>query len=754
MKLGSKNVSAPSGTVWGLAAAGLVTAACGLAALAGWLLECPQLTSLGAGLMPMAPSTALLFVGFGLAVCWRARAPLIDRAFGIGMVVGWLGVLVALPLGVLAGLKIHWQGEHLGLNLTGMVQGAAIGHMSVVTACCFLLASGSFLASLSRGKIRYRRAVLAAGSAGVLLTACLIFLLAYLLGAPLLYGGAFIPPALGTLLAFCVLGLALMVMAVRDGGLVGEGPAEAFGAAFHFILIFVILAAGIVTAGYTHYRNYENQFRAQLERQLATIADLKVGELVQWREDRLSDAVIFFKNPSFTAMVRRFLEQAADADAQGQLHDWLDKYPMIEDYNRVRLMDAQGITRLSLPADPEPSCPETLQSATAALRSGQIVIQDFHRHSNTQSIYLAVLVPILDESNANRPLGVLVLRIDPAKYLYPFIQRWPTPSLSAETLLLRRDGNDVLFLSTANFKTNAALNLRIPLDKSDLAVVKAALRQEGVVEGLDYCGCRTLAALRVVPDSPWVMVARIEAAEGYAPLRVQLWQMVALTGALILGAATAVSLVWRQQRLRFYQAQAAAAEALRNETRNLEAILEASPVAMFILDEATNIVRANTAAVVLSAGSGAADVLHHRPGKALGCVHSSMDPRGCGYSAQCPLCPARNGIDALIASGGAMHGSELMLELIRNGEPRMVWIRIDAASLMLDGHRHWCVAMQDITKRQQAEADIRQQLDELRRWQTVMLGSADRSMQLKGEVNGLLRRLGEPIRYPSQESEQ
>lgn len=57
----------------------------------------------------------------------------------------------------------------------------------------------------------------------------------------------------------------------------------------------------------------------------------------------------------------------------------------------------------------------------------------------------------------------------------------------------------------------------------------------------------------------------------------------------------------------------------------------------------------------------------------------------------------------------------------------------------------------DVTERKRAEEENARQLDELRRWQAVMLDREDRNMELKREVNRLLRRLGEPIRYPSQE---
>lgn len=59
-------------------------------------------------------------------------------------------------------------------------------------------------------------------------------------------------------------------------------------------------------------------------------------------------------------------------------------------------------------------------------------------------------------------------------------------------------------------------------------------------------------------------------------------------------------------------------------------------------------------------------------------------------------------------------------------------------------------ADKDITERKQSEDKILSQLAELRRWQEVTLGREDRNRQLKSEVNELLVRLGETIRYPSQ----
>ena len=59
--------------------------------------------------------------------------------------------------------------------------------------------------------------------------------------------------------------------------------------------------------------------------------------------------------------------------------------------------------------------------------------------------------------------------------------------------------------------------------------------------------------------------------------------------------------------------------------------------------------------------------------------------------------------------------------------------------------------IRDVTERSLAEQESTRQLEELRRWQAVMLGREDRIIALKRDVNELLGRLGEPVRYPSQE---
>ena len=297
-----------------------------------------------------------------------------------------------------------------------------------------------------------------------------------------------------------------------------------------------------------------------------------MDELVQYRKERQWDAGAFFKNAGFSGLVRRFFEHPEDAGAQDQIQEWASKYLATGQYDLVCLFDAQGVVRLSVPAELWPISSLVAQHIPEVLRSGQVTFQDFHRNEQNQQVYLTLLVPIFDGTDHRRALGVLALRIDPETYLYPFIRRWPVPSETAETLLVRRDGNDALFLNELKFQTNTALNLRISLANTNVAAVKAVLGQSGIVECTDYRGEPVLAALQAIPDSPWFLVARMDAGEIYAPLRARLKLTILCVGLLLISLALGSGAIWRQQRVRFYREK----YEIEAERAKLSAIVECS----------------------------------------------------------------------------------------------------------------------------------------------------------------------------------
>jgi PAS domain S-box-containing protein len=336
---------------------------------------------------------------------------------------------------------------------------------------------------------------------------------------------------------------------------------------FIFLLIFIILSLGILTAGYFTYKQYKQNFRMEVEKQLASVAELKVNEIVGWRKGRIGDGEFLFENNLFSTLVKQYFVNKNDEDTKGKIQTWMSHLEKAGNYDQVMLLDMQFTKMIVVPGKKERIQSFIEEGIKEVVRSGKITFQDFYFNEQNQHIYLKVLVPILDEDNKNRVIGIIVLRIDPEKYLYPMIKKWPVPSKTAETLIIRKDSNDALFLNNLRFNNKAALNLRIPLNSLNVPAVKAAKGVVGIVEGIDYRGVKVIADVCHVPDSPWFLVARMDVSEVFEPVTERLKMIIFIVCVLLLGSGTGIGLIWRQQKIKFYEGQLLSAKRIRKLNR-------------------------------------------------------------------------------------------------------------------------------------------------------------------------------------------
>ncbi len=378
---------------------------------------------------------------------------------------------------------------------------------------------------------------------------------------------------------------------------------------YPLVLIFAVVALGIFAGGLLSYRNYERRFRTGIEEQLSAVTDLKVEQIVRWRHERLLDARYLRSTPYVARRALEVLTHPAERATRQMFASWLDSMFAGGPYQQVLLLDDRLNVGLVYPEGSSGVLSEAaLQAAQRALRSHEVVLAELHRETEKGPVYLSMMVPLVvplegpgenvpaagqGSTPANRNVGLMVLQIDVQKELYPLIQRWPTLSKTAETLLVRRDGDDAIFLNDLKFQTNAALKLRISLASTNVPAVKAVLGQEGIVEGTDYRGEPALACLRAIPDTAWFMVARMDLAEVYAPLHARLTMTILLMIALILGAGASVGMVWRQQRVQYYREKVAASETMRASEERYHTIMEQAADAIFMRDESGRILEAN-----------------------------------------------------------------------------------------------------------------------------------------------------------------
>ena len=388
----------------------------------------------------------------------------------------------------------------------------------------------------------------------------------------------------------------------------------------YLVVVFLLLSLAISIAGVIIYHTGKEDNKKEKHLELSTIADLKVQQLVKWRKERMGDA-LSIQNPLISRSIHQFLENPSTERGQDILA-WMTSICNAYHYENIMLFDTQDKIRLSVNDKGRHVKLPYSVSAAQLIAAPKIYFSDLHKSDTSVDIEQDIFVPIMIPKGVETVLvGYVQILVHAEEFILPFIQTWPTPSPSAETLLVRREGNEVVFINELRHIKDSAFKLRRPLSKHTLPAAMAAQGKTGVVEGFDYRGVPVLAALRTIPDFNWFLIAKVDVEEVHAPLR-RLAFIIAMISAILIGlTGISIALFWNRQQAGFYRRQLQAEEERSKLMRQMSLLLESTGEGIYGIDLKGCCTFINSAAAKMT-GYDPEDLLgrnmhamihHHRP---------------------------------------------------------------------------------------------------------------------------------------------
>jgi signal transduction histidine kinase len=330
----------------------------------------------------------------------------------------------------------------------------------------------------------------------------------------------------------------------------------------------MFLTMVIAITGYFYFENQKDLTREGKNRELKAIANLKVEQIINWRRERLGDARVISEDHGLALLIQRWFTDQSSLQLKDIILNRMASLIKSYGYQGVILLDTQGNEKLSVPEGPSTAISHIKKLALEALHTNKILSSDLYYGKNGQDIHLDILAPLfIRQGIDHEPLGVIVLRINPYDFLYPMLQSWPAQNDTGETVLIRRDGNEVLYLNELRHQKKAALSLRRSISDPQLLAAMAIEGRRGVVKGVDYRGVPVIGALEQVPDSTWFIVAKVNTEEVDAPVRHQAQLIFSLIIALVACAGIGIGFIWRNAQTKLLQK---AAEKLRQSNQELE----------------------------------------------------------------------------------------------------------------------------------------------------------------------------------------
>ena len=145
-------------------------------------------------------------------------------------------------------------------------------------------------------------------------------------------------------------------------------------------------------------------------------------------------------------------------------------------------------------------------------------------------------------------------------------------------------------------------------------------------------------------------------------------------------------------------------EALKRRQKNLEAIFDAAPGCMLLIDENMIVTRANDAIKQLVQKE-YRQIINQQLGSVLGCINSTRNENGCGNGTLCQGCSIYETITSVLDSGKAVHDVEVHITLNINEKKITPWLRISAKPVMMDDCKYVVVVINDITEHKKMERE-------------------------------------------------
>ncbi len=217
--------------------------------LAGaWASGNLEIASFGTGTIPMAPSTALLFILISGILLALVRHPGSPGTRWAGLAIGLFAMVFSL---LILGEHLFWTTldiEQWIVEGPGFTSGVPLGRMSPLTAIMFMFAGMSLIAAVFPGKKKLPDVCGACATVIILIGGLVI--VGYWYDSPLLYGGTVIPMSLPAGIASVFLGFGLLAALGQDSWIVrvfsGPEPRAMMLRAFIPAVVLLVLVEGWV----------------------------------------------------------------------------------------------------------------------------------------------------------------------------------------------------------------------------------------------------------------------------------------------------------------------------------------------------------------------------------------------------------------------------------------------------------------------------------------------------------------------------
>jgi GAF domain-containing protein/HAMP domain-containing protein len=322
-------------------------------------------------------------------------------------------------------------------------------------------------------------------------------------------------------------------------------------------LLFAFLLIGLIPltiVTLVAYANSEQALRQEIASKLDNLAGDKARQIETYSIERQRDVSVLADTPDIVDTLSRLHEtlplgpQSPEfAAIETEARPFLTQYTRKTGYLDLFLIAPNGDALFSIYQGDLPgtnlyngsySDTELVGVFDRAKTLLQTEISDFGAFPATEEAAAFIAAPVFKEGVV---IGVIALQIS-NEQLYRVVNDLAGLGETGETLVGRRNGDEILFLAPTRYDPNAAFTRVISFgDVEGLLLQNATRGIKDVQTAIDYRGQEVIGATAYLPSLRWGMVVKLDTAEAFAAI-VNLRNVVAILAGVLIAVVVIVAI--------------------------------------------------------------------------------------------------------------------------------------------------------------------------------------------------------------------
>lgn len=302
------------------------------------------------------------------------------------------------------------------------------------------------------------------------------------------------------------------------------------------ICYFILMTAlPIMIISNTAYNRGKRALNDRVIEKLTSIAELKKAQLSNWLQERLIDIGVLSTNKSLEVSFSNLLYLRKAFRSVGKmkeseigevyykrLSEYLNKLKEKFVYcNEISMLDIEnGEIMMSTTESNIGLIDEDYPYCLDVLGRNDLPFKDIHYSKYTKQIGMTLFGTLkktdpvtMEETDVVN--GIVIIRINTNNAIGSLLQDWPGSGETGETLLVRRTGDQLLFLNNTRHLADTSLKVSIPVNSITPESFMLDAGEEGIIKAIDHRGIEVLLAFRYIPQLKWGLIVKQDTSEAF-----------------------------------------------------------------------------------------------------------------------------------------------------------------------------------------------------------------------------------------------